>query len=145
VAGTVLLTTDIQKVTADVSNNNTVSSFDAAQIATFVVTGSSAGIAGQWRFFVPPGPTFPVGSSATSRTYNPVTGNITGQDFVGVLMGEVTGNWAPSAARTANGPERTAVVALPEMFAKVNDEVIIPVRVSGAANKNIISYEFDLQ
>jgi hypothetical protein len=145
VSGAALLTTDAQKVSADVSNNNNISSFDAAQIATYVVTGTSAGIAGQWRFFVPPGPTFPVASSATTRTYSSVTGSITGQDFVGLLMGEVSGNWAPSAARIAVGAERSVSVMLPDILARTGDEMVIPVRVSGASSKNIISFEFDLQ
>ena len=158
VSGTNLLNTT-QKVVADVSNNGVVSSFDAAQIATFVATGSSPGIAGQWRFFVPPGPTFPVGTSPTSRTYSSVTSNITGDDYVGLLIGEVTGNWTPSAARPAGivesgklkveseggGPERIIAVELPSLVSSVDKEIIVPVSVQGIANKGVISYEFDLR
>ncbi len=179
VAGTLLLTTNNQKVSADVSNNGVVSSFDAAQIATFVATGSSPGIAGQWRFFLPPGPTFPIGASPTSRTYPSVTSNITGDDYIGLLIGEVTGNWAPTAARPggssegvssphisngssapsgaltyvratdtlrdSQGPERGVTITLPNIEAASDKDIIVPVNVQGAADKGIISYEFDLR
>ena len=158
VSGTNLLNTT-QKVVADVSNNGVVSSFDAGQIATFVATGLSPGIAGQWRFFVPPGPTFPVAGSPTSRTYSSVTSNITGDDYVGLLIGEVTGNWTPSAARPAGRvesgkwkveseggrPERGIAVELPSLVSSVEKEINVPVSVQGIANKGVISYEFDLR
>ena len=146
VAGTVLLTTDNQKVTADVSNNGTLSSNDAALIARFVAgLGAPIGITNTWRFFLPPGPTFPVGASPTTRSYTPPIGNPTGQDFVGLLAGEVTGNWAPGNARPAQGPEKTTAVAAPSLVTPADNEVIIPVAVTGAVNKGIISYEFDLR
>ena len=144
VAGTSLLNTT-QKVVADVSNNGVVSSFDAAEIANYVVSATPAGIAGTWRFFVPPGPTFPVSSSPTSRTYPSVTTTISGEDYIGLLIGEVTGNWAPSALRPANGPERSTAVAAPRLVTPADNEVIIPIAIQGAANKGIISYEFDLR
>lgn len=146
VSGTLVLTTDNQKVSADVSNNGAISSFDASQIANYAVAASPSGIAGTWRFFVTPGPTFPVGSSPTSRSYPSVPGTITGEDYIGLLMGEVTGNWMPSAARPAiNGPEKSVSVELPNLVAAPMQEVIIPVNAQRVVNKNVISYEFDLR
>ncbi|MFN0279865.1 MAG: cohesin domain-containing protein [Pyrinomonadaceae bacterium] len=174
VAGTLLLTTDNQRVTADVTNNGSISSTDAAQIARFVASlGPPIGLTGQWRFFLPPGPTFPVGSSPTSRTYSSVTSNIVGDDYVGLLIGEVTGNWIPSAARPdgagaaesdldasrkdeafpliggqspeIQGPERDIAIDLPSVLGTVNKEIIVPVNVQRVADKEIISYEFDLR
>ncbi|MBK8465234.1 MAG: hypothetical protein IPL32_05330 [Chloracidobacterium sp.] len=146
VSGTLILATNNHKVSADVSNNGAISSFDASLIANFAVAASPSGIAGTWRFFVPPGPTFPVASSPTSRTYPSVSGTITGEDYVGLLMGEVTGNWVPSAARPVNiGPENSASVELPNLATVREKEVVIPVKVQGIANKNVISYEFDLR
>jgi hypothetical protein len=147
VAGTVLLTNDNQRVTADVSNNGMISSFDAAQIATFVATGSSPGIAGQWRFFVAPGPTFPVGSSATTRTYSSVSGPITGQDYIGLLEGDVTGNWTSTGARSVSvgGPEKNVVVKLPDLVTPAEKQIIILVTVENVADINVVSYEFDLK
>jgi len=146
VAGILTLTSDVQRVTADVSSNGTISSNDAAQIARYVASiGPPTGTTGNWQFYVPPGPTYPVGSSPTSRDYASVNGTITGQDFVAVLFGDVTGNWAPSSARLENGPERMISVAAPNFATSSSGEVLIPITIDGAADKEIISYEFDLR
>ena len=142
------LTTDNQKVTADVSGSGDISSFDAAMIARFAAgVGASTGATNTWRFFLPPGPNFPVGSSPTSRTYPQVTSSIAGEDYIGLLIGDVSGNWVPSSARSDAGRPRHSAVAvnLPEVVTAADNEIIIPVSVKGAANKEIISYEFDLR
>ncbi|MBK8464726.1 MAG: hypothetical protein IPL32_02760 [Chloracidobacterium sp.] len=147
VAGVLALTSDNQKITADVSNNGTLSSNDAAFIARFVAgVGSPIGNTNQWKFYLPPGPTFPIGASPTTRTYSSVTSNIADQDFVGLLIGDVTGNWLPTAARdvTSRQGGRSVDVSLPK--AEVTEgEVIIPVTIQGTANKEIIAYGFDLR
>ena len=103
--------TTIQRVAADVSNNNSVSSNDSAIIAQFV-----AGIRplmsniNAWRFFVPPGPTFPVGASPTTiTTCDTSAGSCINQNFIGILVGEVSGNWTNTGARSANGFDRAAL------------------------------------
>ncbi|MFN0277528.1 MAG: reprolysin-like metallopeptidase [Pyrinomonadaceae bacterium] len=147
VSGALLLTSDNQRVTADVSSNGVISSNDAAQIARFVASlGPPIGLTGQWRFFVPPGPTFPVGSSPTTRTYPSVMSTIGGEDYIGLLIGEVTGNWTPSGARpVGSGPEKSTAVELPNLLTESGKEVVIPVKVDGVENKDVISYEFDLR
>jgi hypothetical protein len=159
VAGTNLFTTNNQKVSADVTGNNAVSSQDAAKIAQYVagLPFSPPNLTGTWRFFVPPGPTFPIGTSPTSRTYNPVAGgNLTGENYIGLLLGETTGNWSNTGARGVEsgkrkvesedtGPERGIVVELPKLTEPVEKELLIPVHVECAANKGVISYEFDLR
>jgi hypothetical protein len=69
VAGTNPLNTT-QKVVADVTGNGAVSSNDAAKIAQYVagLPFSPPNLTGTWQFYLPPGPTFPIGSSPTSRT-----------------------------------------------------------------------------
>src|SRR5437016_12995362 len=93
VAGISLLTTNNQKVTADVSGNGAISSNDAAKIAQFVagLPFSPPNLTSTWQFYLPPGPSFPVGTSQTSRTYASVTSNVAGEDYVGLLIGNVTG------------------------------------------------------
>lgn len=149
VVGSPLLTTNNQKVSADASNNGSISSNDAALIARYVANlGAPVGIAGTWRFFVSPGPTFPVGSSPTSRTYSSITSNISGDDYIGLLIGEVTGNWTPSAAKqlaNGSGPERGIAVGLPNLTAAPDKELCIPVTVNGIADKQVVSYEFNLR
>lgn len=147
VAGTSPLTNDNQKATADVSDNGSVTSNDAAQIARFVAgLGSMIGNTNQWKFYLPPGPTFPVGSSPTTRTYPSVTGQITGQDFVGLLIGDVTGNWVPSGARpTDQRSIKPVEINIPNVVTTAVAEVIIPVFIKASGYKKIVSYEFDLR
>ena len=150
-----VFTNDRQKVAADVTGNGAVSSQDAAKIAQYVAGFSplpTPNLTGQWRFYLPPGPTFPIGSSPTTRTYSSVTSNLTGEDYIGLLIGEVTGNWTPSAARPissrsviGNGPERSISIDLPKVVTSVDKEIFIPVNVQGVADKDVISYEFDLR
>ena len=71
-----------QLVVADVSGDGTISSFDAAQIARYAAgLGSQTGSTGTWRF------------TPENYLYHGISGNYAGQDFVALLMGEVTGNW----------------------------------------------------
>ncbi|MBK8467480.1 MAG: choice-of-anchor J domain-containing protein [Chloracidobacterium sp.] len=148
VSGVSLIPTARQLISADVTNNGALSSTDAAQIARFVSgLGAPVGLTGQWRFFVPgvSQPTFPVGASPTTRSYTDPIGVQTGQDYIGILVGEVTGNWAAGPLRPAAGPERSTAIAAPRLVTPADSEVIIPVAINGAVNKGIISYEFDLR
>lgn len=148
VVGVSSLTTDSQKVSADVTNNGSLTSQDAARIAQYVagLPLSPPNLTGVWRFFTTPGPTFPIGGSPTTRTYPSVVGNITGEDYVGLLGGEVTGNWAPSAARSLDGGAKAIIsVDLPRLDTQAEKQVTIPLHVQGIAKKGIISYEFDLK
>jgi len=147
VAGVSLLANNNQRVTADVSGNNAVSSNDAAKIAQFVAGVSPLplpNLTNTWQFYLPPGPTFPVGSSPTSRTYSPVTGNLTGEDYVGLLIGEVTGNWTPGPLRPAQAPVRGLSIELPNVSAS-GKEIVVPITIDGATDMGIISYEFDVK
>ncbi|MFN0278471.1 MAG: cohesin domain-containing protein [Pyrinomonadaceae bacterium] len=90
VAGVNALTGN-QLVVADVSGNGTLSSFDAGQIARWVAGVPGFGLTANW-IFIP-----------VNRVYDSVTTNITGQDYSALLMGEVSGNWANSAARPEGG------------------------------------------
>lgn len=95
-AGAVSLTGN-QLLVADVSNNGQITSFDAAQIAKFVTGSPPFGITGTWKFI-------PV-----NRSYASVTSSVTGEDFIALLMGEVSGNWANTGARpvhTGSGQRR---------------------------------------
>lgn len=125
-----------QLLAADVSGNGTITSFDAAEIANFVVHTSPSGRAGTWKFL------------PESRTYPSITGSMPNEDYQGLLIGEVSGNWFDSMGRSANrtsrGPVRNASVSLPRIVS-TSKEVIVPIRVAGVANKGVIAYEFDLR
>ncbi|MBK8464683.1 MAG: InlB B-repeat-containing protein [Chloracidobacterium sp.] len=159
VAGTLLITSDRHKIAADVTNNGAISSTDAAQLARFVTAlGPPIGLTNQWRFFVPgvSQPTFPIGASPTSRSYPGPIGVQTGQDYIGILVGEVTGNWNPTAARPTRTVDsvdsqenyRTAIpinVTVQEVLTAADKEIVVPVNVEDIADKGVISYEFDLR
>ena len=154
-AGISLLTGN-QLVVADASGNGSINSFDAAQIAQFVV-GTGGMHTGEWSF-VP-----------AYRSYPPITADITGEDYSALLMGEVSGNWTNTGARPENcgGPtvsegdkfnaECTTLtdvrasasdgirVTAPQLVIWADNEVVVPVIVDGVVKKGIISYEFDLR
>ncbi len=124
-----------QLIVADVSGAGGVSSFDAALVATYAVSNPGTGMTGNWKF-VP-----------ASIAHPSVTGDITGEDYSALLMGEVSGNWNNTGARAVriNGPERGTTVAAANIATPVNGDVLIPIGVEGAASQGIISYEFDLR
>lgn len=125
-----------QLLVADVSNNGFISSFDAAQVARYVTSSPPFGTAGTWKF------------TPLSRNYASIASSMSGEDYTALLMGEVSGNWTNTGARPfegGTGPERSTTVNLSGLVAAANSEVIIPISVEGAANKGIISYEFDLR
>jgi hypothetical protein len=127
-----------QQTSADVSGDGTVSSFDAAEVARYAVSLNTViGSSGTWKFNPP------------SITHGSITSGFAGEDYSALLMGDVSGNWGdPSpfrpAARGIQGPEAATSIAAPHLVTPADNEVLIPVAVQGAANKEIISYEFDL-
>jgi hypothetical protein len=89
-----------QLIVADVSNDGTVSSFDAALIARYAASTPPFGITGTWKF-VPP-----------SRSHASITLDISGEDFSALLMGEVSGNWINTGARSARVFDPNALALL---------------------------------
>lgn len=83
-AGTTVLTGN-QLIVADVSGNGTISSFDAGQIARYAAGVPGSGSAGNWIF------------TPTNRNYASIISNIKGEDYVALLMGDVSGNWVNTA------------------------------------------------
>ena len=86
VAGINMLTGN-QLIVADVSGNGTISSFDAGELARYVAAVPGSGATGNWIF------------SPVNRNYPSVTTSIAGEDYIALLMGEVSGNWANTSAR----------------------------------------------
>jgi len=137
-----------QLIAADVSGNGSVTSFDAGMIAKFVAgppyAAPGIGSTSTWKF------------SPASRNYASVTSNLASQDYSAYLMGEVSGNWNNSGARSSEtmktlsddapaGPERNVIVSAPHLTANAGKDIILPINAEGLLNKGIISYEFDLR
>ncbi|HEX9004389.1 MAG TPA: putative Ig domain-containing protein [Blastocatellia bacterium] len=131
VAGLTTLTS-CQQTAGDASNNGSLASFDASLIAQFAAGITAAGsVANTWKF-VP-----------ANRVHQTVNGNLTGQNFDAVLVGDVSGNWTPSG----NSPSRPVVqipVSLPMLSAASGAGVTIPITVGNLAGQNITAYDLDL-
>jgi len=101
---------DYQALACDVTGNGTVSSLDAARILQFMVekidrfpVAETCG--SDWAFVAVPATVPdqsvipPVMSSGTCQpgaiAYDPLSDSSTNQDFMAVLFGDCTGNWAP--------------------------------------------------
>ncbi len=122
-----------QMIVADVSGNGQISSFDAAEVAHYVVSNSPVGATGNWIF------------NPISNFHSAITSSITGEDYTAFLMGEVSGNWTDSGSRPFNNSVQRVSVNAPELLIESGREVTIPIQVTGVANKGILSYEFDLR
>lgn len=135
-----------QKFVANVSGVQPISSFDSAFMAKWAVSLPGTAFTGDWRF------------SPSSRNYVAVT-NLVAENYDGLLMGDVSGNWCdPTTSavpctlagtvtgqpRPANGPIRATEVRASNVSVSAGSDVTIPVSVNGAADKGIISYQFDL-
>lgn len=133
VVGTTTLNA-MQQTVADVSGTGGISSFDAALIARYAALLPNAGSSGTWRF------------TPTNTTYPNVNVDRFG-DYTALLMGDVSGNWIdPLATRPAHTEELKPIeIAVPELSALVNTEVMVPVQVSDTTDKGILAYQFDLR
>jgi len=129
-----------QQAAADTSNNGEVTSFDAAFIAQYVVgIANPNNNTGTWKFLPP------------SRTYASLSGNQTAQNYDAVLVGEITGNWAPSSfapetrSRAAALTREQAVqVSLPSLTAGTGASLILPITVGDLTGRGVLAYDFDL-
>jgi hypothetical protein len=108
-----LITLDeLQEMAADVSCNNDVSFYDASLIAQYAI-----GLIDAWpsecqcriMIFEP-----------SERIYEPLTEDQFNQDFNGILMGDVSGNWSPTSPMIMPA----AIVPLEEDAAQPNSIII---------------------
>jgi len=140
--------TNTQQTAAEVSGNGTVSSFDAALIAQYVVALPNNGVTGQWRFLPP------------LRSYAAVA-SLTSENYVAILMGEVSGNWSPTGGAALNSLRTSALslatpndqkgrrppgpitLTLPSLRARPGDLVTVGVSV-GLPSSAVQAYQFDV-
>ncbi len=130
-----------QLIAADVSGNGTVTAFDAALISQYVVNIPNPGSTGTWRF------------TPVNRSYPNVETNQTNQDYGAILMGDVSGNWNPTAPnqrvslglseKTEAEAGRATVVSAPaNQFAM--GAFSVPLMVQNTTGQGIIAYQYDL-
>ncbi len=74
-----------QLLAADVDGSGVVTSLDASRLQQYLVGISSNNNIGRWRF-VP-----------ATRQYNALSSSLSNENYEAVLIGEVSGNWSPTA------------------------------------------------
>lgn len=134
-AGLITLTS-CQQMAADASNNGSVSSFDASQIAQFAagLPVNPPNVTGTWKF-VP-----------VNRLYNPLSSNLSNENYDAVLVGDVSGNWTPPAGPSGNtGTTVQIPVTLPNLSTKAGSSVTVPVKVGNFGTSRIVSYDFEIE
>jgi hypothetical protein len=106
--GIMTLTGD-QALAADVNSNGSINSMDAAYIlqkSAGLITLPFPGSGVVWKF------------NPNERTIADLSSNITGQDFTGVLLGDISGNWTdpgePAQASMEETRAGSAVIAIPD-------------------------------
>lgn len=134
VVGSISLNTT-QRIVADVSGNSNITSFDAGLVGAWAVGNPGTMLTGNWKF------------NPANNTHPSVTTDITGEDYSALLMGDVSGNWTNTGARVSlnRGPQSYIIVTLPKSLMVEGNDMLIPINITAAANKEIISYEFDLR
>jgi|ERR1043166_1662349 hypothetical protein len=84
--------TDAQKLAADVSCNNSITSYDLGLLSNFIGAHNAYGCTGTWLFWpdgeLPPWP----GHASESQYFDSITDNPE-VDFDGVLKGDINGSW----------------------------------------------------
>ncbi|HEY0545790.1 MAG TPA: cohesin domain-containing protein [Pyrinomonadaceae bacterium] len=122
-----------QQTVGDVSGTGGLTSFDAALIARYVVALPNSGSAGSWRF------------TPVNRSYPNVNTNSSGQDYVALLMGDVSGNWNdPTSLRLIGSVRKPLHVAAGNISVSPNSEVVVPISINSTTGKAIVAYQFEL-
>jgi len=114
--------TDNQALAADVNSNGAITSMDAAYIlqkAADLITLPFPGSGVVWKF------------SPAERTIPELSSNITGQNFTGVLLGDISGNWTdpgePAQATVEETRAASAVITIPDATVLPSGTVDIPI------------------
>ena len=118
----------LEMITADVSMNGNISGLDASRVARYVallITElNPEGI--DWVFTPEPiseCPDWPPIVYENTREYTPLNSDLTNEDFIGIRLGDVSGNWSPGLqGRLTESPAE-----LTEIDAEVNSTLSIPI------------------
>ena len=118
----------LEMISADVSMNNSISSTDASRVAryvAFLITEmNSNGI--EWVFTpesIPDCADWPPIVYENTREYFPIDSDLTDEDFIGIRLGDVSGNWSPDVRESLTYESSEAT----KIEASVNTTLRIPV------------------
>jgi len=141
----ILTLTPYQMIAADVSGDGSVSLFDASYILQYIVgTLTEFPVGDDWKF-IPSD--FVVNESNWSSApdsiyYEPLISDLTGQDFTGIVYGDVTGNWLEMTPQ-ASASDVEFTIDAPEKIAGGKVNIPIRIKVIGEAYSGQLYLEFD--
>ena len=128
-----------QTAAADVSGNGTLTSYDAALVAQYLINISNPGnLAGTWRF------------NPASRSYANAEANQTNQNYTAILMGDVTGNWTPPSPfaefeKQETQPAANAIqVSLPSRTVATTQIFTVPITVGDLTSRGFWAYDAEI-
>lgn len=127
-----------QRRAADVAGlgPDNISTFEAGQIARWIVCLNDAGNqSGQWKF------------TPVNRTYPSVTGNTPNQDYAALLMADVSGDWSSTLMLI---PQTISMfdslkVAVPKVDAASGSQVGVPLTIGNLMGRGLTAYQFDVE
>ena len=125
----------VQLRAADVSGLHTITSFDAALVAQWIVgIPNPINRTGTW-VFTPP-------------STMPDTNLDTMQNYAALLMGDVNGDWVPNPPMQPDSSlpptENSILAALADTKAAANSTVTLPLRLSNLRGAEVSSFQFDI-
>ncbi len=131
------------KIAADVSGNGSITAYDASFILRYSVGDVTGFPAGSDWTFVPHD--FPIDDSNWStaprdRNYSPLDSDQLGQNYVGILYGDVSGNW--SGARLS-GEGAYVEMGINQIEKQSNGNILIPLEIN--FSNEAYSGSFDLR
>ncbi|HEX5735307.1 MAG TPA: C25 family cysteine peptidase [Blastocatellia bacterium] len=125
-----------QSQAGDATNNGSLSTTDATRVLQFLSGTPVAGnTTGTWKFI------------PASRSYTPLAVDQTNQNYEALLIGDVTGNWAPPAARStqrANAPTGGIPVTIPDAAQDPGQMITIPILVPDLTGQGVEGFQFTL-
>ncbi len=139
-----LLGTPYKVIAADVNLSGSVSTADILLIRSLVLQMTSTFPNNKLWSFVPhnyvfsnPQNPFPF---AGNRTYNNLSTNMSGEDYIGMKLGDVNGDYDPNTAKTDAVGKVEFIIGNHE--ASTGGEIIVPVKVKGF--HNVTGYQFTI-
>jgi hypothetical protein len=149
VLGTYQLSGPYALIAADVNGSGSITTTDYAQIQALIVGNITTFTGNKLWSFVPTSYTFPNVQAPwgfpTSRYYTSANtqANQSAQDFIGIKLGDVTGDWNPALARVRSGGD-SVMLYISDQNVDVNDtNVLIPVRCAGC--NGIMGFQYSVQ
>ncbi len=134
-----------QMIAADVSGNGSISSFDASYILRYAVGLITEFPVGSDWIFIPT--SFEINdtnwnSAPSYISYSPLNSDKENQDFKGIVVGDVTGNWSVTNLLSDRG---SVTITIRNLKIENNNKITIPLNLNfeGVVNSGSFVIEFN--